>query len=290
MIIVTGTKRSGTSMWMQLLNAAGFPPIGTAFPRNWEKTIKDANPAGFWESKLRNGIYYMTNPDPQTGRYLFPEETTGCAVKVFIPGLIKTDRAFITRVVATVRPWRQYVRSLARLYEMERRSLDEPREQGVDRLPSPVHMPAVIEWWVENFSLFSDIVTRRYPFIMVSYESVLADPKSAVRSVFEWIGTGDADAAIAQVEPALQTQEIPSHDREVDEESDVEPDVVDVFDKLYEVVCEQRSIDQAFVDLLNETNRKLSPRIQEAVRVATESQNARRRAIEEHRARAKSTK
>jgi len=33
MHIVTGTKRSGTSMWMQLLRAAGFPPIGEALPR-----------------------------------------------------------------------------------------------------------------------------------------------------------------------------------------------------------------------------------------------------------------
>ena len=75
MIIVTGTKRSGTSMWMQLLTAAGFPPIGDAFPRNWETTLKDANPGGFWESELRRGIYYETNPDPKTGTYLFPEQT-----------------------------------------------------------------------------------------------------------------------------------------------------------------------------------------------------------------------
>ena len=290
MIIVTGTKRSGTSMWMQLLNAAGFPPIGTAFPRNWEKTIKDANPAGFWESKLRNGIYYMTNPDPQTGQYLFPEQTAGHAVKVFIPGLIKTDRAFITRVVATVRPWRQYVRSLTRLYEMERASLAERRKEGADALPPPVHLPAAIEWWVENFSLFSDIVTRRYPFIMVSYESVLEDPDTAVRLVFDWIGTGDADAAVAQVEPSLRTQDTATGEHAVDEESEIEPEVVEVFDQLYDVVREQRPIDQAFVDLLNETNARLGPRIDEAVKRATESQSARRKAIQAQRAQTKAGK
>ena len=35
MIIVTGTKRSGTSMWMQILAAAGLPVFGEAFPRSW---------------------------------------------------------------------------------------------------------------------------------------------------------------------------------------------------------------------------------------------------------------
>ena len=74
MIIVTGTKRSGTSMWMQILIAAGFPHIGEAFPMRWEQTIKAANPDGFFESHLRRGVFYKTNPHPKTGAYLFPEQ------------------------------------------------------------------------------------------------------------------------------------------------------------------------------------------------------------------------
>ena len=53
MMIVTGTKRSGTSMWMQILIGAGYPIIGEAFPMRWEHTIKAANPEGFYESHLR---------------------------------------------------------------------------------------------------------------------------------------------------------------------------------------------------------------------------------------------
>jgi len=34
-IVVTGTKRSGTSMWMQVLGAAGLPVVGDAFPADW---------------------------------------------------------------------------------------------------------------------------------------------------------------------------------------------------------------------------------------------------------------
>lgn len=74
MIIVTGTKRSGTSLWMQLLMAAGFVPFGEAFPAQWSESIKDANPEGFFESSFRHGIYYATNPNPQTGVYVFPEQ------------------------------------------------------------------------------------------------------------------------------------------------------------------------------------------------------------------------
>ncbi|MDH3625152.1 MAG: hypothetical protein OES69_03810 [Myxococcales bacterium] len=283
MIIVTGTKRSGTSMWMQLLNAAGFPPIGNAFPRNWDKTIKDANPAGFWESELRRGIYYQTNPDPKTGTYLFPQDTRRHAVKVFIPGLIKTDRAFIDRVVATVRPWRQYVRSLGRLYAMEREAQRKARKKGKGELPAPVVMPPVIEWWVENFSLFSDIVTRRYPFYMVAYESVLEDPEKTLRDVFRWLGDGDVEAAIAQVEPALRTQNDTSDETATDQESEIEPEVVEVFDALYEVVRNQTPLQQSFVDQLNEANQRLSERIETAVRETARAHLERRRLLEAQR-------
>ena len=289
MIIVTGTKRSGTSMWMQLLKAAGFPPIGDAFPRNWAKTIKDANPGGFWESELRRGIYYATNPQRKTGTYLFPQQTRRHAVKVFIPGLIKSDLAFIDKVVATVRPWRQYVRSLNRLYAMEREAQEAAgKDSGIDPLP-PVFMTPVIEWWIENFSLISDIVTRRYPFYMVSYDAVLSSPDSTLRKVFEWLGDGDVEAAIAEVQPMLRTQGQDS-DEEVDVgDLELGPEIVEVFDALYDLVLEQRPLDQAFVDRLNQTNEALDERIQQAVQQVTKAQRERRRLLEERRRRAGST-
>src|SRR5687767_12378620 len=122
MIIVTGTKRSGTSMWMQILQAAGYPLLGEAFPRDWGETIRDANRQGFYESPLRLGIYYATNPSPRTGAYLAPEETRRVAVKVFASGLVKTDLVYIDRVLASIRPFREYRQSLERLYAMERQN------------------------------------------------------------------------------------------------------------------------------------------------------------------------
>lgn len=66
MVVVTGTWRSGTSLWMQVLQAAGLPVIGDRFPKRFA-ALRQANPAGFWESRLRTGIYYATNPDRETG-------------------------------------------------------------------------------------------------------------------------------------------------------------------------------------------------------------------------------
>jgi hypothetical protein len=283
MIIVTGTKRSGTSMWMQLLKAAGFPPIGNAFPRNWETTIKDANPAGFWESELRRGIYFKTNPDPKTGTYLFPEQTERHAVKVFIPGLIKTDRAFIGKVIATMRPWRQYVRSVDRLYAMEREAKEAARKDDTEPLPPPVYMSSVIEWWVENFSLVSDIVTRRYDFYMVAYDSVLDSSEQTLRKVFEWLGDGDVDAAIREVTPDLRTQDDGADSGDDAGDSDLPADVVETFDALYDLVVTQDPLQQAFIDRLNQVNETLSDRIEQEVKRVTQAQLERRRLIQERR-------
>ena len=280
MIIVTGTKRSGTSMWMRLLRAAGFPPIGDAFPRDWETTLRDANPGGFWESELRRGVYYRTNPDSGTGTYLFPAQTATHAVKVFIPGLIKTDRAFIDKVIATVRPWREYVRSVNRLYAIERDARQAALKGEDNALAPAVFMNPVIEWWVENFSLISDIVTRRYPFYMVAYDSVLDSPEQTLRNVFDWLGDGDVESALCEVEPALRTQsEVADQEAEVTG-VDLEAAVFEVFDALYERVLGQGALDQAFIDRLNQTNEQLRQPIETAAKDLTKRRLERRRLIQ----------
>jgi hypothetical protein len=252
MIIVTGTKRSGTSMWMQILIAAGLPAFGEAFPRAWEKTIKDANPDGFYESILRRGIYWATNPHPRTGDYFFPEQVENHVVKVFIPGLVRTDRAYIGHVVATMRHWREYEASLQRLYAME----DQSRAEAGKTDPPPPRIPPVLEWWMENFSLVRDIVTRRYRVHVQSYDGLLRDPEKVVHDTIEWLGRGDPKAAMEAVKPSNRTQVRPESDA-------VEPHIAEVFDLLYTVVDERQGMTPALIAKLNETQKELAPRIAE---------------------------
>lgn len=252
MIIVTGTKRSGTSMWMQILIAAGLPYVGERFSGRWEQTIKAANPEGFYESHLRRGIYYKTNPHPRTGAYLFPEQVLHHAVKVFIPGLVRSDRAFITKVIATVREWREYESSIRRLYAME----DEARrKEGKDDLV-PLRMPGALEWWGENFALVRDIAIRRYPVHVQSYEGLLESPQKIIPEVLRWIGRGDPEAALAAVKPEHRTQHRPPSDT-------VEPEIAEVFDEFYAALHAGKGLTAAMLEKLNRTNEKLAPRIAE---------------------------
>jgi hypothetical protein len=268
MLIVTGTKRSGTSMWMQILIAAGFPPFGEAFPANWGKTIRDANPSGFYESLLRQGIYWRTNPHPRTGAYFFPEQVERHVVKVFIPGLVRSDRAYIGKVVATVREWREYESSLNRLYAME----DEARREKLPESKDPVRFDPVLEWWSENFALVRDIAIRRYPVHVQSYDGLLEDPAAVIRKTLAWIGDGsiDVEKAVAAVEPRNRTQKRP-------ESSSIEPEYAALFDELYEGIHAGKGLEQGFIRKLNEVNQELVPRIQAAQQAVQDDQIARRK-------------
>ena len=251
MIIVTGTKRSGTSLWMQILIAAGIPYFGEAFPREWQTTLKEANKEGFYESMLRAGIYFATNPHPTTGAYFFPEQVEGHCVKVFIPGLVRTDRAYIGRVVASVREWREYEASLQRLYAME--DAERAKTEGAE---PPVRMPPVLEWWAENFALVRDIYIRRYAVHAQSYDGLLRDPERVIRQTIGWLGQGDAARAMSA--PKLEHRNFRRP-----ESSSVEPEIAEVFDELYRTIDEHRELAAPFLLRLNAINEKLAPRIDE---------------------------
>jgi hypothetical protein len=279
MIIVTGTKRSGTSMWMQILGAAGLPMFGEAFPRDWGRTLREANPEGFYESILRQGIYWRTNPHPRTGAYFFPEQVQRHAVKVFIPGLVRTDRAYIGRVIASMRPWREYCRSLRRLWAMEDAALAE-RHPG--RKPPPRVSPA-LEWWSESTMLIRDVAIRRYPVHLQSYDGLLEDPEGVLRRTFAWLGFGDAAAAMTAVKPERRTQraEAPepaagSRPAPDPDEAELDPAVIDVFDRLYHTVHAGEPVQPALLAALDATQVELAPRLAEQQRAVLRAQRRRR--------------
>jgi hypothetical protein len=250
MLFVSGTKRSGTSMWMQVLVAAGVPVLGKAFPRNWEHaSLKEANPDGFYESILRQGIYFRTNPHPTTGQYFLPEHVKGYAVKVFVPGVVRSERAYIDLLVANLREWREYEASINRLYDLE----NEDRRRLNPDAELPFRFPAAYEWWMENFALVRDLSLRKYPAQLQTYDEVLAHPEKVISRVLGRIGYGDIEKAVAAVKPENRTQERPESTTELD------PEDVRVFDNLYNAVAEGKPIADALLRDLNATNRKLIP-------------------------------
>jgi hypothetical protein len=252
MIIVTGTKRSGTSLWMQILSAGGFPVVGAAFPGRWGESIRAANARGFYESLFRQGINWTTNPDPRTGAFVRPEEVTRHAVKVFAPGLTRTDLAYVGRVIVTVRHWREYAASLERLNRMEQ-DFFQRDDGGLGERDSPGErrvrggrMSPILEWWFQNYELMRDIVTRGYPVHALTFDRLLADPEREIAGVFRWLGEGDLGTAAAAVAPELRTFAAP------DVATGLSAGTLRVFDDYYAAVHAGSGLSEALVADMNE--------------------------------------
>lgn len=262
MLFVSGTKRSGTSMWIQALRAAGFPILGEALPRGFTASPHEADPDGSYQTLLRNGVYYRTNPHPITGEYFLPEQVEGYVVQVFVAGVLRSERAYITHLLANVREWREYEASIQRLYALER--------EGLARAGQPVpedsaYFPPAYEWWMENFALVRDISLRRYPARLQTYDRILEDPEHVLSEVLAWLGRGDLAAAVPAIQPAYRPQHRP-------ESASVPPRLARVFDDLYAAVAAAKPFPDALLRDLNATNRALLPELGEMQRKALAAQ------------------
>lgn len=256
MIIVTGTKRSGTSLWMHLLSEAGLPCIGERYPAGWASLVRHANPDGVFESELAAGVYFRTNPHPLTGAYLTPEATRGHAVKIFIPGLVRTDIAYIDRCVATIRPWRAYVRSSRRVVALG----EQARTAARTPLVADDALPAALRWWSENFALIRNLAIRGFPAHVVSYDALLRDPERVTTEVLRWIGAGSPAKAAAVVRPtpsAVTGQDAPESDQTLADGIDAQ--WLAVFDALYEKIDGDQPLSERFIRSLNQTDEALRP-------------------------------
>lgn len=256
MIVVTGTKRSGTSLWMQVLSLAGLPCIGERYPEGWVSLVRHTNPDGVFESELTAGVYFRTNPHPLTGAYLAPEATRGHAVKIFIPGLVRTDIAYIDRCVVTVRPWRDYVRSSRRVLALGVRA----KAAGQTSLASDDALPPALRWWSENFALIRNLAIRGFAAHVVSYEALLRDPARVIAEVLQWIGAGDCAQAASVVRPiSAGAAEDRAEEPDASLGAGIAPQWLGVFDELYAKIDAEEPLSERFIQTLNRTDEALRP-------------------------------
>lgn len=241
MILVTGTDHSGASLWMQILGAAGFPSLGE----------------GTAGALLRDGVYYATNPNPTTGEYLLPEQVEHHAVSVTVSGLVRTDRAYMGRVIASVRDHREYIALASQLHAIE--------DLGTPGAPR-VRLPSWLTWWAENYAIVRDVAMRRYPAHVESHARLVRDSEQVIRDVLGWMGRGDAEAAVSRVKPEnRETSHVGKPG--APDVPEVPPDVARVFDALHAAIDTRSGLTPALIAELNETHRTLLPLILDGERL-----------------------
>ncbi len=254
MIVATGPGPSTGSTWVDVLRGAGVPILGEALPEGWsESTRADVRPA-YFAALREQGVYYKTNPDPFTQGYLEAAESAPFATAMKTEAVLRTERAYLDRVVAAM----PHFRSVA---------------AGGGELES------VLLWWSDHFLLLRDAATRRYPLRLVSDEALARDPETTARSVLSFLGVEPTDEAFARARAAPPSVAL-------DEPPEIElPDtILDVFEELHRRVDRDEGFDRSFLEHLYAVNEALTPHVLHLKVASLRSQaalRARRRAREE---------
>ncbi|MGB1013908.1 MAG: hypothetical protein ACPG4T_07230, partial [Nannocystaceae bacterium] len=178
-----------------------------------------------------------------------------------------SDFGYIERVLATMRHWREYARSLRRLYAIEDRFHREreaagevdSRDRETQARWSRAKLEPELEWWFENYDLIRDIAVRGYSVHMLTYDRLLADPEREVSQVLDWLGAGDKQAAVAAVQPKLRTQVGGAAEDEDATSTTISPAMARTFDDLYDAVHSGRGLTQALIEQLNTVHATLEP-------------------------------
>ena len=185
-IVVSGLPRSGTSLMMMMLDAAGIPPM--------QDHVREAdadNPKGYYEFERVKKL-------PQ-GDVKWLRDAKGKAVKVItmllehLPSKHRYDVIIMRREIGEI-------------LVSQRRMLERRGEN-----PNKVSDGEMGDLFEKHFNHVMDWVSKQenFRFVEVSYNKILESPEEEITRVNQFLGGDlDADAMLAKIDPKLYRQRI----------------------------------------------------------------------------------
>ncbi len=179
-LVVSGLPRSGTSLMMQMLKAAGIEPM-----TDGKRTADDDNPEGYWEWEDIKVL-------PKNPRII--EQTKGKVVKVISALLPSLPRPHRYKIIYMVRPTQQVVDS--QLVMLDR--------QGQKARSEKQHLIEVQE---SHSRQIRQAISKsdRADLLEVSYPDLVADPQAIIEELEKFLGSRfqKSPAVVACVKPKL---------------------------------------------------------------------------------------
>ena len=179
-LVVSGLPRSGTSLMMQMLKAAGIEPM-----TDGKRTADDDNPEGYWEWEDIKVL-------PKNPRII--EQTKGKVVKVISALLPSLPRPHRYKIIYMVRPTQQVVDS--QLVMLDR--------QGQKARSEKQHLIEVQE---SHSRQIRQAISKsdRADLLEVSYPDLVADPQAIIEQLENFLGSRfqKSPAVVACVKPKL---------------------------------------------------------------------------------------
>ncbi len=189
--VVTGLPRSGTSMMMQMLHAAGLSPLTDEL-----RQADEDNPRGYFEFQAATQL--RDNPN-------WVADARGKVIKVVAQLMTHLPQEFPYRVIFMQRDIEEVLAS-------QRKMLARQGKKGStladDRMKNVFQRQLVQTHQLLN--------RHHIPTLVVSYTDAIERPNEVAAKVAEFLGKSpaDAEAIAAAVDPALYRQRREAHSRQ----------------------------------------------------------------------------
>ena len=177
--IVSGLPRSGTSMMMRMLESGGLPVLIDEI-----RTADDDNPKGYYE-------FEAVKKTKQDASWLADSEAKAVKMVYRLLYDLPTDRSY--RVLFMRRDLTEVLRSQQAMLERNG-ATDAISDQQMEQL-FRTELDAFYAWETKQDAI---------QLIDVNYNQLLADPRSELETINDFLGGGlDVDAMRAVVDPSL---------------------------------------------------------------------------------------
>jgi len=183
-VVVSGLPRSGTSLMMMMLDAAGIPPM-----QDYVRTADDDNPKGYYE-------YERVKKMPE-GDTSWVKDARGKSVKVITALLEHLPGKYQYDVIVMRREMAEILASQKKMLERRGEDLNKVSDAEMADLFTK-HFNKVMGWVRKQ---------KNIRFLEVSYNDLLEAPEEEIEKVIQFLGgTLDSAAMLAKIDPKLYRQ------------------------------------------------------------------------------------
>ena len=182
-IIVSGLPRSGTSLMMMMLDAAGIPPM-----QDYIREADADNPKGYYEYER---VKKMPEGDTQ-----WVKNSKGKAVKVITALLEHLPKKYKYDVIIMRREMDEILASQAKM--LERRGEENKISDSEMSDLFSKHFEKTLSW-IKN--------QKNFRFVEISYNNLLVNPEEEINKVNQFLGGEmDTQAMLGKIDPKLYRQ------------------------------------------------------------------------------------
>jgi len=179
--VITGLRRSGTSMLMLSLRQSGIPTIGFRYSMDKlevEKDIKMGNPTGFWEVGI---ITKERGLPPDCGWIGLP----GDIIKVMCECLYKSEAKMVNKAVIIMREPSQMMTSILKWNDIKFKDM------------------FIINTAMDLIDSIGFLKFNKKQFIFTFYEDILSNPKQELKRICNFLGNGQYFKGAKWIQPKL---------------------------------------------------------------------------------------